>query len=181
MTDIGIEQIYLYLGVFSTVLFALKLAIFMFAGGNFEVETDFDSITETDTSFNFLSVQSLLAFFMGFSWTGLTAITQIKTGEILSILIAIAVGLLFMFGTAYLMFAIKKLDHRPVADLTKAVGTEGKAYTEFKPHGEGQIQVDINNKFVTVDAISICEEQIAAFSQIRIEKVENNKLYINKI
>lgn len=181
MISLGMEDIYFYLGVFSTVLFLLKLAIFMLAGGDIELETDFDAITETDTSFNFLSVQSILAFFMGFSWMGLTALTQIRTSGVVALVIAILVGLLFMFGTAYLLFAIKKLDQKPVIDLNKYVGTEGKAYTEFKPMGEGQIQIEINNKLVTTEAISVCEDTINAFAQIKIEKVENNKLYINRV
>lgn len=181
MTNVGIEQIYFYLGIFSTALFILKLAIFMLAGGDIEVETDFDSMAETDVAFNFLSVQSILAFFMGFSWMGLTALTKLNTSETISILIALAVGVAFMLGTAYLMFIIRKLEHKTGSDLSNCVGTIGKAYTEFQSKGEGQIEATINKKLVIMDATSVCEEKIEAFSEIKIEKVENNRLYINKV
>ena len=56
-----IENIFWTLAVFATVLYILKLAVFLIVGGDVELEADFDSITEVETSFTFLSVQSVLA------------------------------------------------------------------------------------------------------------------------
>ena len=86
-----------------------------------------------------------------------------------------------MFATAYLMFCIKKLNHNVKVDLNDYVGTEGKAYTSINPNTEGQIEIVINKKLVIMPAINITEEKIEAFAPIKIEKVENNKLYIGKI
>ena len=56
-----IENIFWTLAVFATVLYILKLAVFLIVGGDVELEADFDSITEVETSFTFLSVQSVPA------------------------------------------------------------------------------------------------------------------------
>ena len=64
--------------------------------------------------------------------------------------------------------------------LEECVGQQGKAYTDIQPNSEGKIEIVINKKLVVVEAISLCEEKIDAFSQIKVEKVENNKLYVNK-
>ena len=179
--ELSLEQIYLYMGVFATVLFVLKMGMFMLLGGDVELLADFDSISETDTSFNFLSVQSLLAFFMSFSWMGLTAVTKMNTTPIISALVAAVVGLIFMTVTAYLMFLIRKLDKKIVVKLEECEGKEAKTYTEFQPKGEGQVQLNVNKKLVTINATSLCDEKINSFTLVRVEKVENNKLYINKI
>lgn len=181
MFGLTIEQIFLYLGAFATVLFIIKTVIFTLSGGDFEIDADFNSLSETDISFNFFSVQSILAFFMGFGWMGLTAITKLKTSTTISVVIALAIGVVFMLGTAYLMYIIKKLDKTPRIDLNKCIGTEGKAYTSFEPNGEGQIEIEINKKLTVINATSICNENIDAFTQIKVEKVENKKLYITKI
>ena len=41
MLDISFEQVLLGLGIFSTVLFILKLIVFVLIGGDFEVQADF--------------------------------------------------------------------------------------------------------------------------------------------
>ena len=112
---------------------------------------------------------------------GLVAVKQFNTPMWISMFIAFFVGLVFLFGTAYLMFLVKKLDKKIVVKLEECVGQQGKAYTDIQPNSEGKIEIVINKKLVVVEAISLCEEKIDAFSQIKVEKVENNKLYVNKI
>ena len=62
----NLSNIFAAIGIFATVFFIIKLILFSFLGGDVEVDANFDTITETDVSFNFISIQSLLAFFMGF-------------------------------------------------------------------------------------------------------------------
>lgn len=55
------ENLLLYCIVFNYT-FVLKLIIFNFIGGDSEVFADFNTEIDTDPSFNFLSVQSIIAF-----------------------------------------------------------------------------------------------------------------------
>ena len=43
MFGLTIEQIFLYLGAFATVLFIIKTVIFTLSGGDFEIDADFNS------------------------------------------------------------------------------------------------------------------------------------------
>ncbi len=178
---LNLQNIFLVISLSSTIFYIVKMCLFLFLGGDVEVEADFDSLTDTDPSFSFFSIQSMLAFFMGFGWVGLAALTQFNAGVFVSLICAFIVGVLFMFLSAWLMLMIKKLDKRIVVDLNTAVGTTGKAYTSFKPKSEGQIEIVINNKLDILRAINMTDEEIEAFSQIKVEKFEDNKLYIAKI
>mgnify|MGYP000244044283 FL=1 len=178
---LNITNLYLYVGAFATVLYILKLIIYLFTGGDAEVHADFDSLTDVDTSFNFLSVQSILAFLMGFGWVGLASIVQFKTSVILSVVLAVIIGLIFMFLSAYLMFLIKKLDKRVQINLDDFVGTVGRAYTAFKPNAEGQIEITLNEQLSVLSAVNLSDEEINAFMPVKIAKVEDNKIYIIKI
>lgn len=174
----NLENILWTIALFSTVLYVLKLIVFMVIGGDVEVEADFDSISEVETSFTFLSVQSILAFLMGFGWCGLS-VNELPWG--ITMFIAFFAGLLCMFISAYLMFSIKKLNKKVVVELKELEGKEGKAYTAFEPKAGGQIEIKLNNKLTILNANSLSDEKIEAFSQIKVEKVENNIVYIVKI
>ncbi len=174
-------QVFYNIAVFSTILFAIKLAIFSFFGGDTEVNADFNSEIDTDTSFNFISVQSLLAFLMGFGWMGYAGLVQLGWSNLVSILSAIGVGLVFMFGSAYLMFMVKKLEKTVKKDKTTAIGKTGKAYTDFAPKGNGQIEININEQLTVADAINTTDEEIKAFDSVKVVGVENDVMYVEKV
>lgn len=177
---LNLYNVFAAVSIFSTVFYIIKLALFIFIGGDSEVDANFDAVTETETSFSFLSVQSILAFFMGFGWSGLAAITQFEAEAKTALLIAIVIGLAFMYTSAYLMFSIKKLNKRIKIDYTQLTGKSGKTYTSIEPHSEGQIEISLNNKLSIINAINADNEKIEAFSLIKVIKVENNNIYITK-
>lgn len=177
---LNLYNVFIAISIFSTVLYVIKLVIFALVGGDVEVETDFNMVSECDISFNFLSVQSILAFFMGFGWSGLAALVQFKTSGKVALLVAFIVGLTFMLLSAYLMYNVKKLNKRIVVDYNELVNKTGKAYTSLEAKGEGQIEIELNNKLTTLNAINISDEKINSFSIIKVTKVENNQIYITK-
>lgn len=173
-------QIYYYIAIFATILFAIKLAIFTLFGGDTEVSGDFNTEFDTDTSFDFLSVQTLLAFLMGFGWMGYAALQQFGLSQLAALFSAIGVGLVFLFGTAYLMFLVRKLEKNVKKDKTTALNKTGKAYTKFEPKGQGQIEIEVNGQLTIANAINTQDFEINAFEMIKVIKVENDLMYIEK-
>ncbi len=173
-------KIYYYLAWFATIFFVLKLIIFMFIGGDTEVSSDFNTEFETETSFDYLSLQSLLAFLMGFGWMGYAGLVQLGLSHIITFICAFAVGIVFMFVSAYLMFSVRKLEKNIKKDKTTALNKQGKAYSNFEPNGQGQIEIEINGQLTIADAINIENEGIPSFAAIEVIKVENDILYIRK-
>lgn len=172
---------YYYLAIFATLIFTIKLILFTITGGDgSEVSGDFTSEIDTDLSFNFLSVQSVLAFFMGFGWMGYAGIHQFRFSNWVSFCVALAVGVVFLVGTAYLMFGVKKLEKTVKKDYSKALNQTGKAYTAFPPKGQGQVEIEINEQLSVVDAVNNSEEEIKAFERIKVVNVVNDLLYIEK-
>lgn len=174
---------YFAIAAFSTVLFILKLLIFSFSGVDSDLhihETDVGSV-EGDPSFTFLSVQSALAFLMGFGWLGLAGIREFGLGMKFSFLLALGVGFFFMYLSARLMYQVKKLNNIPKVDYNDCINKSGKAYNRFAPNGSGQIQIDINGRLATVSAVNASAEEINSFEQIKVVKAENNVLYIEKL
>lgn len=175
-------KIYYYIAIFATVLFVCKLILFSFTGsGDSEVISDFNTETDTDPSFGFFSFQSITAFLMGFGWMGYAALTQFSFGHKMAILLAFAVGFMFMFLSAMLMFMAKKLEKNVSNDKSNAVNKIGKAYTSFHPNSNGQVEIEFNGKLQVVNAVNTTNEPINSFDLIKVVKVQNDILYIEKV
>lgn len=174
-------KIYYYVAIFATILFVLKLILFTIVGGDSEVFADFNTETDTDCSFNFLSSQAIIAFFMGFGWMGYAGLHEFAFGQLRNFLIAFAVGLVFMFVTAFLMFAVKKLEKNVKKDKAATIEKVGKAYTNFEPRANGQIEIEINGQLSVVNANNNTDESINSFDMVRVVKVVDDVLYIEKV
>lgn len=180
LTVENVTSIYYYIALFATIFYLIKIFLFTIFGGDVEVHSDFTSSLETDEAFEFLSIQSILAFLMGFGWMGLTCTKIWGLGMLLTGLVSFIFGLVLMFVSAYLMFCVKKLNKHIVKDLSKAVGCVGKAYTNFSPGAVGQIEIDIDGQLSIEDAVNNTDAHIKAFDKVKVIKFENNILYIEK-
>ncbi len=178
----NVLKIYFYIAIFATVLFVLKLFIFSVFGGDSEVHSDFTSETDADISFNFLSIQSILAFLMGFGWMGYTCIHQLGIETHLkTFLISFCIGVIFMFLNAFLMFLVRKLEKNVKADKNTALNRMGKAYTSFAPNSMGQVEIEISGKLTVENAMNATDDQINSFDPVRVIKVVDGLLYIEKV
>ena len=176
----NIWKIYFYIAIFATILFVIKMLMFTVVGGDSEVSADFNTETDVDPSFNFISIQTVIAFFMGFGWMGYAGLHQFEFGQIINFVISFIVGLVFMFGTGYLMLLTKKLEKNVKKDKSTALNQVGKAYTSFEPNSMGQVEVDINGQLSVVNAKNNTSEKINAFDSVKVVKVEDDLLYIEK-
>ncbi len=175
-------QYYYYLAWFATIFFVIKLiAFWFFGGGDSEVSADFNTETDTDGTFHFISLQTILAFLMGFGWMGYAAITAFNLGFFATMGCAFGAGLVFFFGSAYLMSMVKKLEKNVKKDKATAVDKIGKAYTDFAPKGQGRVEIEISGQITVAEAVNTTEEEIKAFDAVKVVKVENELLYIEKV
>lgn len=181
ITAESIWKIYYYLAIFTTILFVLKLIIFAVVGGDSEVSTDFTTETDTDISFNFVSTQSVIAFLMGFGWMGYAGLQQFDFSQWKNFLIAFVVGFIFMFVTAFLMFAVKKLEKNVKKDKATALNQVGKAYSSFAPNSAGQVEIEVNGQLTIANAMNNTDEHINSFDMVKVVKVADDLLYVEKV
>ena len=177
--NIGVlTSLYFWVGVITTALFVIKLLIFSMFGMD-DGSGDLMG-TDVDTEFNFISLQSIIAFLMGFGWLGYAAI-QWGFGGKISVLFAIVGGVILMALSAYLMFIMKKLNFTPKYDLKTCVDKTGTSYTRFDAKGMGKIQIEFNGKLQTFDAWNDTDSDIESFKQIKVTRVEDDKIFIKEI
>ena len=75
----------------------------------------------------------------------------------------------------------KKIRKECEKDKATALNQIGKAYTNFEPHGLGQIEVVINGQLSVVNATNKSDERINSFDSVKVTEVSNDMLYIEKV
>ena len=173
-----LTSLYLWLAIAMTIFFVVKLLVFSLFGMD---DGDGDLVgTDVDTGFSFISLQSVLAFLMGFGWLGYTAV-RFNFSALISVVFAIIGGLILMGISVWLVFLMKKLNSTPKYDLNSLVEKTGTSYTKFDAKGTGKIQIEFNGKLETFDAWNETEEAIESFKNIKVLKIVDNKIFVCEV
>lgn len=135
----------------------------------------------SDLAFKFFSTQTVLAFFMGFGWAGITSTVNWKLPFSSAVMIASAFGLFLMFFTYFLLSRIRKLNHSSSINLYASLGATGTAYTNIpaSSEGEGKVQVVVSGSLKIVAAVS-AGDPIESFAEIEVVGVKEKETIIVK-
>lgn len=178
------EPIYTIMALLGTLLFLIKMVL-MIVGGDTDtdIDADVDGLELDDAShvngaqsFTLVSIQSILAFFMGTGWIGLAARQQWGMDSMTSVFAAAGFGFLMMLMSSYLNMKIKGLNATPMNRIDKrAIGLTGRAYTDIpeKGNGAGQIEITVNGKQQILSASSE-QAAIKAFTSVKVTFVDDS-------
>ena len=187
----GLSNVYRFFwatSVLSTVVF-IVMVILSFVGGDSDADADADGDASGDLDSGggmmsyILSFKTLMAFILGASWTGLSALYQ--GCSIFAIaLISILSGVLMMALMAFLLSMFIKLQHDSTLDMNSTIGASGVAYVTIPPKMAtgGQVEILVNNSYKTFEAITDEELPIATEEPIEvIELLEGNVLKVRRL
>ena len=156
------EAVYWILALTSTFLFFLKLLLSIF-GGDTDTDVDVDLDTGDDVDFSddvdhesFFSINTILAFFKGAGWIGVICYRFTKFNFSSIIFITFFSGVITFFFAVYLLKYMKSFESSGTLDMRNAVSNVGTVYLTIPGQrgGIGQIQVEIQGRLTTVDAIT---------------------------
>jgi len=170
---------YLIMALVGTTFFVLRLLLALF----FASDTDFDTGDHfgatSDSSFSFFSLLSILAFFMGAGWMGLTCRVDWDLGGLASAAAAAAFGFSMMLLASGLMLATRKLNRVIEYDLQSAVGKTGRVYMSIPQHGggRGQVEVNVSGRRKVLDAVTR-GDKITEFSSVRVVEVRDDQTLV---
>lgn len=167
------------LALVATVLFLLRLALTLFLGMDSDFDLDIDA-SGTDAAFGFFSVLSILAFFMGTGWMGLTARLTWELGPMPAALAAMGFGLGMMLLASGLMYGVRRMSREARYDVETAVGKTARVYLTIPPKdkGRGQVEVNVSNRRKVMYARQEGNEPIAPFTTIRIVSADDDETFV---
>ncbi len=175
------EPVYMIMALLGTTLFIIKMLMLLLGG---DTDSDLDGADLDDPahvdgseSFTLISIQYILALFMGTGWIGLACREEWGLSQIPSFFIAVGFGFLMMLLTSFLNFKIKGLNSVPNNNVDeRAIGLTGRAYTDIPKSGAGtgQIEITVHGKMQILQATTNSEEKIKAFSAVKVTRVDSS-------
>jgi hypothetical protein len=170
---------YLIMALVGTVFFTLRLLLALFFGGDGDMDGDLADVGDGDGAFSMFSLLSILAFFMGAGWMGLTCRIDWGLSSIVSAAAATGFGLVLMLLASGLMAFARSLNQTASYDLNTAVGHTASVYMSIPERGEGrgQIKVTVSGRLKTIDAIST-GPAISEFKSVKVVSVRDDGTYI---
>ena len=176
-------QVFWGCAIVSSAIFLIQAILTMIGMDHdmdFEVG-DFDGDTmDTGGAVSLFSIRSLVNFFVGFGWAGVSFYNDISSKAVLYF-IAICVGLLFSYATVFLIKKMKKLEHNGAYKIADCVGKSCDVYLRIPAAGEGKgkVQISLNGSIHEFDAVS-AGEAIATGKRVKVIAVEGNVLEVDE-
>ena len=171
-------QIFWGCALISSGVFAIQ-TILTFIGMDsvdMDVDADFDGDTmDTGGYMSLFSIRSLVNFFVGFGWAGVSFYTAIPS-KILLFIVAIAIGLGFGYMYIFLRRKLMCLESNGAVDINDSVGKEAEVYLRVPANntGTGKVQIGLRGSIHEFPAVTDGDE-IPSRKRIKVVKVLDNK------
>lgn len=178
------QQIYYAIAIVATVLVVFQTALLLVGGADDLADAgdvDMDGPGEHPSGIAIVSSRTVVAFFVGFGWTGVVAAGNRPE---LAVVAAVLMGLLFGAAIFYLMRALHGLRHSGSLDYHNALGAIGTVYLPIPAamDGGGRIQVIVQGRLRVVQALTRHPERIESRARVRVvDLVDENTLLVEPL
>jgi membrane-bound ClpP family serine protease len=162
-----------YIAIPTSLIFIIQSIITIFG---IDFGDGFDDFNGAD--FEVFSWRNFINFLLGFSWTGISFYTSIKSPALL-IFTSLLVGSFFV----YLFFKVIEWFMRLAEDnsfsLDKAIGQTGEVYLTIPPNAQssGKVIISVNGSVHELEALSLTHE-IKTGSKVLVTQIEDQKLIV---
>jgi len=129
----------------------------------------------SDVAFSLVSIRSLLAFGMLFSWAG-TLYLAAGTPLLATLAYSLAWGLVAMFAVSYLVYKLVRLQEVGTASLWTALGQDGVVYMNIPAGAVGKVRVLVSGAISYVNARSVDPEPLDAGTKVKVVGVVDGNI-----
>jgi hypothetical protein len=163
-----------------TALFIIKLVLMFFGGDHHDASGVSDTDVAPDSqdaagAFKALSLQTLMAFTMGFGWGGIFALYTLQWELGRSLIVAIASGVVMVWLLAVLLRMVLDLQSSGNVKLETVVGCEGDVYVGIPARGQGtgQVRLVVSDRMRIINAQSE-GDSVPSQSRVRVVRVNGD-------
>lgn len=179
----GSMQMYYGCAILASVVFLIQ-AVLTLCGMDHDLDMDFDTdLGAGDTmdlggGISLFSIRSLVNFFVGFGWAGVSLHNVIESKALL-LVIAVLIGLFFGYIYIFLRKKLMRLEHNGAMKISDAEGKSATVYLRIPAQrsGKGKVQISLNGSIHELDAVTDGAE-IATGTMVTVKAVEGNVLII---
>ena len=171
------QQILALIAIPSTLILVIQtvMVLFGFGEGGDGADVDGDDIPDGDVEdggLGLFSVRGIVAMLCIMGWSGI-ALLETSLPKIVSILIAFLLGVGTLFGMAFLMKAVYRLQSSGNIDMGNAIGKVGQVYIPIPAGGKtgGKITITVQERLTECEAISVGDTVLETGSYVRVTAV----------
>lgn len=183
MTDL--QRIFAFIAIPATLVLVVQTVLLLFGvGGGHDDSCDLDGDgipddleSDHDDGLTLFSVRGIVSMFCVAGWSGIVFV-DFGMGTFEAIILSVICGVAALFGIAYLMKAVLKLQSNGNIELGTAVGKTGQVYIPIPPKGmgRGKINITVQDRFIEVDAITASEDTLKTGEAVRVISTDENGL-----
>jgi hypothetical protein len=177
----SLDTFFWVLAIAGTTTFALKTLLLTFSGhadgdgadvGHGDAgHHDASAHHGSNWAFQFFTIQSLAVFAMGAGWMGLAAEEHFARSDAEALAAATLFGVALAALMIKVMSKLRRLESSGTLDAKNAVGGTGTVYLTVPQDGAGQIEIVLQGRLVTWDAVSPAGA-VPTGARVRVEAVD---------
>lgn len=166
-----------------TGFFLLRLLLLAFGGiadadiGGMEADAGVElHHGDSGLAAQFLSIQGITGFFMGFGWTGFAVQRGFEWTLGPAFGAALVGGMAFVFLIGWMFRGVRKLDASGTLNLNEAEGAEGEVYVSVpeRGRGSGQVRLVLRQRQRIVNAVS-AGSALPTRTRVRVASVNSDR------
>ncbi|MBR2906764.1 MAG: hypothetical protein IKC26_01810 [Clostridia bacterium] len=167
------QQIFLLVAIPSTVILVIQ-TILLLIGLNDDVDVDVDIDDLGDDGLTLFSVRGIVSMLCIAGWSGF-ALCGTSLPLVVSILIAVLLGILTLIGMAFLMRSLQRLQSSGNIQISNTIGKVGQVYILIPANAAaaGKINITVQEKYSEFLAITMEAETITTGTYVRVVAVND--------
>lgn len=177
-------QLFWACAIISSVVFLIQALLTLLGmDGDMDFDTDFDGDTmDLGGGLSLFSVRSLVNFFVGFGWSGVS-FSGIITNKVCLYIVSALIGVAFIYLYFFIKRQTRKLESNGNIDIRSCIGKNCNVYLRIPANrtGAGKIQISINGSVREFPAITD-GEQISSGAQVKVmDVITDNTLIVTPL
>jgi hypothetical protein len=150
-------QVFWGCAIVGSAIFVIQMVLTLMGMDSSDMDVDFDGPDTMDLggSISLFSIKNFVNFIVGFGWAGICFAGSI-TNKWLLALIALLVGIAFVYMFFIIKKQTKKLEHNGAFNIEDCVGKTVDVYLRIPANkgGKGKVQVSLNGSVQEFDAMT---------------------------
>jgi membrane protein implicated in regulation of membrane protease activity len=166
------QQIFALIAIPSTLIMLIQTVMLLIGIGDGEGDIDGDEIFEGGDGLVLFSVRGVVSTLTVMGWAAVALLETLSPA--LAISIAAVLGVATLFGTAYLMRAVARLQTSGNLDVENAVGKVATVYIPIPPKGTGagKVTMTLQEKYCELSAVTLGAEKLSTGTLVRVVSVD---------
>lgn len=173
-----VQQIFALIAIPSTLIMLIQTILLLvgFGDGDTDADVDADEFAQAETQdgdgLALFSVRGIVSMLTVLGWSAVAFMEVFAPA--LAISFAVVLGVLTLFGMAFLMRAVSRLQASGNIEVGNAVGKVAKVYIPIPANGKGtgKVMMTLQEKYGEFTAITVSNEKLETDRYVRVVAVD---------